>query len=140
MPERGNSWPQKPQVSASMGDVGEGWKAAAQPESAAHDQECRRRWREFWWRSASFLFLKRLRQYAHSYCFSCSWALDLTLVCGKKEARMLDIHEFFLRIEFFGLLRTTFTQENTVDLGAHIVLQSCNSFRWFPRCDEWSCV
>lgn len=53
----------------------EPWKAAWKLERAAQDQEWRRRWREFWWRSASFLFLKRLLQYWHEYCFSISWAL-----------------------------------------------------------------
>lgn len=42
------------------------------PERTAQDHECLRRCSEFWCRSASFLFLKRLLQYAQVYCFSVS--------------------------------------------------------------------
>ena len=90
-PDRGKSSPQYPQVSASLGRIGEIWNAAAYPDNAAQDHEWRRRWREFWWRSASFLFLKRLRQYAHSYCFSCSCALNDTLANEEESADWMEI-------------------------------------------------
>lgn len=43
IPEREKSSPQYPQVSSSFGRFGELWNAAAYPDSAAQDQEWRRR-------------------------------------------------------------------------------------------------
>jgi len=76
-PLRLNSSPQKPHTSASPGRFVLSWKAWSYPCSsrAEQDQLCRLTWRLFWCRSASFLFLKRLPQKEHSYCFSASCAL-----------------------------------------------------------------
>lgn len=74
----GNSSPQYPHESCEgpalvwQDGEAEPWKAAWKLGRAAQDQEWRRRCREFWCRSASFLFLKRLLQYWQEYCFSIS--------------------------------------------------------------------